>query len=240
MGSPSSLCSRWNTPVSLARSPAVSPKRIIGRSCSYNCRVKRDRQAFEAKQKTPLEQLWRLSAYYPQIGQLLDDHRQRDRGLHARKGRADTEMNAIPKRYMPVRCPRNIKALRLCKLLGVPVGRCQPGEDHLILWNGHSRDADRFPGSAPQTPDRRGIAQNLLNRPRHQFFRLPAYLLQRLGMLIKAANGLAQQIRRRDMPGEQQQRTEADCILHAQVFAIDLGGQQLAHHILAWRALALL
>src|SRR5713101_817146 len=239
MGSPISLCSRWNTPVSLARSPAVSPKRIIGRSCSYNCCVKRDRQAFEAKQKTSLEQLWRLIAHYPQIGQLLDDHRQRDRGLHARKGRADTEMNTIPKRYMPVRCACNIKALRLCELLGIPVSRCQPGEDQLILWNGHSRDADRFPGRAPQTPDRRGKAQNLLNRPRHQF-RLPAYLLQRLGMLIKAANGLTQQIRRRDVPGEQQHSTEADRILHVQVFAIDLGGQQFAHHILAWRALALL
>src|SRR5215469_12552426 len=128
--------------------------------------VKRDRQAFEAKQKTSLEQLWRLIARYPQVGQLLDDHRQRDRGLHARKGCADTEMNAMPKRYMPVRCARNIKTLWLRKLLGVPVGRCQPGEDHLILWNGHPRDADRFPGSAPQAQDRRGKAQDLLNCPR--------------------------------------------------------------------------
>src|SRR5260221_12005006 len=101
-----SLCSRRNTPVSLARSPSVSPKRIIGRSCSYNCRVKRDRQAFEAKKKTPLEQLWRLSAYYPEIGQLLGDHRQGDRGIHARNGRAHREMNAIPKRYISVRYTR--------------------------------------------------------------------------------------------------------------------------------------
>src|SRR5260370_42109788 len=118
-------------------------------------------------------------------------------------------MNTIYKRYMPVRCARNIKALRLCKLLGVPVGRCQPGEDHLILWNGHSRDADSFPGSAPQTPDRRGIADNLLNRPRHQLS-LHAYLLQCLGVLIKAANSLAEQLPRRDIPVDSQRTIETN------------------------------
>ena len=59
-------------------------------------------------------------------------------------------------------------------------------------------------------------------------------------MLVKAANGLAQQICRRDVSGEQQQRREADRVLHAQAFTIDLSGQQIAHHILAWHTLALL
>src|SRR5919198_1416083 len=59
-------------------------------------------------------------------------------------------------------------------------------------------------------------------------------------MLVKAANGLAEQIGRRDVSGEQQQRREADHVLHAQVLTIDLGGQQIAHHVLAWRTLALL
>src|SRR5205085_3459911 len=59
-------------------------------------------------------------------------------------------------------------------------------------------------------------------------------------MLVKAANGLTEQIGRRDMSGEQQERGEADRILHAQVFTIDLGGQQITHHVLAWRTLALL
>ena len=57
------------------------------------------------------------------IGQLLENHRQRDCGLHAREGCADAEMDAVSERYMPVRCARNVKALWLRELLGVAVGR---------------------------------------------------------------------------------------------------------------------
>src|ERR1051326_7451801 len=42
------------------------------------------------------------------------------------------------------------------------------------------------------------------------------------------------------MSGEQQQDTETDCILHAQTLTIDLGCQQLAHHVVSRRMFALL
>src|SRR5919199_994256 len=101
-------------------------------------RVKGDRQALEAEEETSLEQLGRLIVYDPQIGQLLDNHRQRDRGLHARKGRTDAEMDAVSKRDMPVRRARDVETLRLRELPGVTVGRGQPGEDQLVLGNGHA------------------------------------------------------------------------------------------------------
>src|SRR5438477_4232186 len=61
------------------------------------CRhVKRNRQAFEAEEEASLEQFGRVIVYYPQIGQLLENHRQCDCRLHTRKGRTDAEMNAMP------------------------------------------------------------------------------------------------------------------------------------------------
>ncbi len=60
--------------------------------------------------------------YDAQVGQLLDDHRQRDSGLHARKGRTDTEMYAVSEGYMPVRCARDVEVLRLRELPGIAVG----------------------------------------------------------------------------------------------------------------------
>ena len=63
-------------------------------------------------------------------------------------------MNAVSERYMPVRCARDVEALRLRELPGVAVGRGQPGEDHLVLWNAHARDSDLLLVRAHQTPDR--------------------------------------------------------------------------------------
>lgn len=49
----------------------------------------------EPKEKAPLEKLDWLIMSDVQIGQLLDEHWQRDRGLHTRERSANTEVNAM-------------------------------------------------------------------------------------------------------------------------------------------------
>ncbi len=133
----------------------------------------------------------------------------------------------------PPPMPRRMSnAVRVGVRPRVPVGGQQPGGDQHVGRDGRAADLDVAGGGPAHLGERRPVAQHLLDRPGDQPG-VGAQLVPDARVLVEGAHRVAEQQRRRDVPGEQQQHGEVGGLLVVQGAPVDLGADQRGHQVVA-------